>query len=116
MRAADHALTIEGLLRDSPGLASHEIDAMKAAVLALRSGGETAEEPESRRWYAACWRDDNGTLNALDSSTVAREYAEADVRRWRGAEEGEPNGQPGRVVLGTKIEHPWVPVEQEGAE
>lgn len=65
---------------------------------------------EGRRWYAACWRDDNGTLSALESETVAREHAEADVRRWRDHEEGEPNGQPDRVVLATKIRHPWEPL------
>lgn len=67
-------------------------------------------EAEGRRWYAACWRDDNGYLNSLESSTVAREYAEADVTRWRAAEAKEDGGQPDRIVLATKIEYPWMPV------
>ena len=67
-------------------------------------------ETEGQRWYAACWRDDNGYLNELESKTVVREYAEAAVKRWKGAELGEPNGQPDRVVLATKLVYPWLPV------
>lgn len=83
------------------------------AALARHDAEKRAEwEAEGRRWYAACWRDDNGTLNSLESSTVSREHAEADVKRWRAAEAKEDGGQPDRVVLASKISYPWMPVEQ----
>lgn len=85
---------------------------MTAQLLAALDG---APEPEGTRWFAACWRDDNGRLNSLESSTVLREHAEADVKRWRGQEQREPNGQPDRVVLASKISYPWLPVEGESA-
>lgn len=69
-------------------------------------------EPEGQRWYAACWQDDNGILNALESDTILREYAEADVKRWRDAEQREEGGRPDLVVLGTKLRFPWLPVEE----
>ena len=78
---------------------------VRASVLAEQG------EPEGQRWYAACWRDDNGVLNQLDSDTILREYAEADVKRWRAAEKLE-GGRPDLVVLGTKLRHPWKPVEE----
>ena len=81
-----------------------------ADILAALDG---APEPEGKRWFAACWRDDNGTLNSLESATIVREYAEADVMRWRDQEQREPSGQPDRVVLATKISYPWLPVEGE---
>ncbi len=45
----DHALTIEGLLRDSPGLATHEIAALKAAAIALRAA-HTTDEIQGCAW------------------------------------------------------------------
>ena len=38
---SDHARTLENLLKDSPGLNTHEIAAMKAGIAAL---GLTAEQ------------------------------------------------------------------------
>ena len=69
-----------------------------------------AEQPEGRRWYAACWQDYNGALSSLESSSVSREHAEADVKRWRAAEAKEEGGEPDRVILAMKISFPWLPV------
>ena len=70
---------------------------------------------KGRRWYAACWRDENGWLNPLESWATVRAAAEADVVRWR-AQEAEEGGKPDRVVLATKLEYPWVPVNENGSE
>jgi hypothetical protein len=80
-------------------------------VAGLRRQRPITDDAGGRRWYAACYRDENGTYNELESATVVREYAEADVKRWKSIEEGEPDGRPDLVVLGTKIEHSWEPVE-----
>ncbi|WP_424936689.1 MULTISPECIES: hypothetical protein [Bacteria] len=69
-----------------------------------------AGQGEGRRWYAACWREDDGTLEPLESETILREYAEAEATLWRGNEERDPAGQPDRVVLATKVRYPWLPV------
>lgn len=88
------------------GLIAKERADERASVLAEQG------EPEGQRWYAACWQDDNGILNALESDTILREYAEADVKRWRDAEQREEGGRPDLVVLGTKLRFPWLPVEE----
>lgn len=101
---------------DVPTMVAQIEDTFSREQAADIQAGVVAEEPEGRRWYAACYSDGNGTYHELESATVSREYAEAAVKRWKSIEEGEPNGRPDLVVLGTKIEHPWVPVKQERAQ
>ena len=90
--------------------ALEDFDRWIAAHDAEKRAEWEAEQPEGRRWYAACWQDYNGALSNLESSSVSREHAEADVKRWRAAEAKEEGGEPDRVILAMKISFPWLPV------
>lgn len=97
---------------DEPCTFKAELDVLLPAL--SRAAVPEATEPESRRWFAACWRDENGNLEPLESETVVREYAEAGVMRWRDIESRNPDGQPDSVVLASRPVHPWLPVPERG--
>jgi len=99
---------------DSLWLAEH--DAAKRAEWEagmVELARDVLTRSKGRRWYAACRRDENGWLNLLEARWSVRAAAEADVARWR-AQEAKEGGEPDRIVVATKLEYPWAPVNENG--
>ena len=95
---------------DEPCTFQAELDALLPAL----SRAAVPEEPDGKRVYAVCWRNDNGVLSPLEPSTVLRESAEADMERYRDAVVKGADNRPDRVVLGSKLISPWLPLPERG--